>query len=45
MTVTHFFDFTRVNNMKQHLNAGEQFYKLLISDYDMYERERAKPRN
>ena len=39
-----FFAFTRLHNMKQRLNAGEQFHELLISNYDMYERERAKPR-
>lgn len=38
-----FFDFTRLHNMKQRINAGEQFPGLLISNYDMYERQRNKP--
>lgn len=38
-----FFDFTRLHNMKQRINAGEQFPELLISNYDMYERQRNKP--
>lgn len=29
--------------MKQRINAGEQFPELLISNYDMYERQRNKP--
>lgn len=39
-----FFDFTRLHNMKQRISAGEQFPELLIANYDLYERERAKPR-
>ena len=35
-----FFDFTRLHNMKQRINAGEQFPELLISNYDMYERQK-----
>ena len=38
-----FFDFTRLHNMKQRINAGEQFPELLIGNYDMYERQRNKP--
>lgn len=38
-----FFDFTRLHNMKQRINAGEQFPELLISNYDMYERQRNEP--
>ena len=38
-----FFDFTRLHNMKQRINAGEQFPELLISNYDMYERQRNRP--
>ena len=38
-----FFDFTRLHNMKQRISAGEQFPELLISNYDMYERQRNKP--
>ena len=38
-----FFDFTRLHNMKQRINAGEQFPELLISNYDMYERQRNNP--
>ena len=29
--------------MKQRISAGEQFPELLISNYDMYERQRNKP--
>ena len=28
--------------MKQRINAGEQFPELLISNYDMYERQRSQ---
>lgn len=38
-----FFDFTRLYNMKQRINVGEQFPELLIGNYDMYERQRNKP--
>ena len=38
-----FFDFTRLHNMKQRINAGEQFPELLIGNYDMYERQRNRP--
>ena len=38
-----FFDFTRLHNMKQRINAGEQFPELLIGNYDMYERQKNKP--
>ena len=38
-----FFDFTRLHNMKQRINAGERFPELLIGNYDMYERQRNKP--
>lgn len=38
-----FFDFTRLHNMKQRLNAGEQFPELLIGNYDLLERQKQKP--
>ncbi len=39
-----FFDFKRVHSMVQKYEAGREFPELLISNYDMYEREREKPR-
>lgn len=39
-----FFDFKRVHSMVQKYDAGREFPELLISNYDLYERERAKPR-
>lgn len=38
-----FFDFTRLHNMRQRLNAGEQFPELLIGNYDLLERQKQKP--
>lgn len=40
----HFFDFTRVHSMVQKYEAGKKFPELLIANYDLYERERGKPR-
>lgn len=40
-----FFDFKRVHSMVQKYDAGREFPELLISNYDLYERERAKPRH
>lgn len=37
-----FFEFKQIHNMKQRINAGEQFPELLISNYDMYERQRSQ---
>lgn len=38
------FDFKRVHNMVQKYEAGKEFPELLIGNYDLYEREKAKPR-
>lgn len=37
-------DFSRVHSMAQRYNAGKEFRELLIGNYDLYERERNKPR-
>lgn len=37
------FDFTRVHTMVQRYEAGREFSELLIGNYDLYEREKAKP--
>lgn len=39
-----FFDFKRIHSMVQKYEAGREFPELLIANYDLYERERAKPR-
>lgn len=39
-----FFDFKRLHNMVQKYEAGKEFPELLIANYDLYERERARPR-
>lgn len=39
-----FFDFKRVHSMVQKYEAGKEFPELLIGNYDLYERERAQPR-
>ena len=38
------FDFSRTHSMAQRYEAGKEFKELLIGNYDLYERERAKPR-
>ena len=38
------FDFSRVHWMVQKYEAGKEFPELLIANYDLYERERGKPR-
>ena len=38
------FDFTRTHSMAQRYEAGKVFKELLIGNYDLYERERGKPR-
>lgn len=38
------FDFTRVHSMAQRYEAGKEFKELLIANYDLYERERKRPR-
>lgn len=38
------FDFYRIHSMVQKYEAGKEFPELLIGNYDLYERERAKPR-
>lgn len=37
-----FFDFKRVHNMVQRYEAGKEFPELLIANYDIFEREKAK---
>ncbi len=39
----HFFDFKRSHSMAQRYEAGKEFPELLIGNYDLYERQRAKP--
>lgn len=38
------FDFSRVHSMAQRYEAGKEFKELLIGNYDLYERERGKPK-
>ena len=38
-----FFDFTRVHSMVQRYDVGREFPELLVANYDLYEREKAKP--
>lgn len=37
------FDFSRTHSMAQRYEAGKDFKELLIGNYDLYEREKAKP--
>ncbi len=37
-------DFSRVHSMAQRYDAGKEFNELLIGNYDLYEREKGKPR-
>jgi DNA adenine methylase len=37
-------DFSRTHSMAQRYEAGKEFKELLIANYDMSEREKAKPR-
>ena len=39
-----FFDFKRVHSMVQKYEAGREFPELLIGNYDLFEREKARPR-
>lgn len=39
-----FFDFKRIHSMVQKYDAGKEFPELLIGNYDLYERERQRPR-
>ncbi len=39
-----FFDFSRAHSMAQRYEAGKEFKELLIANYDLYEREREKPK-
>lgn len=39
-----FFDFSRTHSMAQRYEAGKEFKELLIANYDLYEREREKPK-
>lgn len=36
-------DFTRTHSMAQRFKPGEEFRELLIANYDLFEREKAKP--
>jgi DNA adenine methylase len=38
------FDFSRIHSMAQRYDAGKEFKELLIGNYDLYERERCKPK-
>ena len=38
-----FFDFKRIHSMVQKYEAGKEFPELLIANYDVFEREKAKP--
>ena len=38
------FDFKRIHSMVQKYEAGKEFPELLIGNYDLYEKEREKPR-
>ena len=38
------FDFSRMHSMAQRYSAGKEFKELLIGNYDLYERERNRPR-
>lgn len=37
------FDFSRSHSMAQRYKAGKEFKELLIGNYDLFEREKAKP--
>lgn len=37
------FDFSRIHSMAQRYDAGKEFKELLIGNYDLYERQKAKP--
>ncbi len=37
------FDFSRTHSMVQRYEAGKEYKELLIGNYDLYEREKAKP--
>ncbi len=37
-------DFSRTHSMAQRYDAGKEFKELLIGNYDLYEREKAKPK-
>lgn len=38
------FDFSRTHSMAQRYEAGKEFKELLIGNYDLYEREKEKPK-
>jgi len=38
------FDFSRTHSMAQRYEAGKEFKELLIGNYDLYERERHRPK-
>ena len=37
-------DFSRIHSMAQRYEAGKEYKELLIGNYDLYERQRARPR-
>ena len=39
------FDFSRTHSMAQRYEAGKEFKELLIGNYDLYEREKLKPKH
>ncbi len=41
---SHLFAFSRPHSMAQRYGAGKEFKELLIGNYDLYEREKAKSR-
>lgn len=38
------FDFSRTHSMAQRYEAGKEFKELLIGNYDLYERQKGKPK-
>ena len=40
----HIYAFKRVHSMAQRYDAGREFGELLITNYDMFEREKSKPK-
>lgn len=38
------FDFSRVHSMAQRYEAGKEFKEMLIGNYELYEREKGKPK-
>ena len=40
----YIYSFKRVHSMVQHIHPGQEFKELIITNYDMFEREKAKPK-